>query len=57
MATGTEKPVKIAMEGQTAVREVENRDWSREIQVYKKMGVGAVITNNVCVYINNSLHQ
>ena len=57
MATGTEKPVKIAMEGQTAVREVENKDWSREIQVYKKMGVGAVITNNVCVYINNSLHQ
>lgn len=57
MATGTEKPVKIAMEGQTAVREVENQDWSREIQVYKKMGVGAVITNNVCVYINNSLHQ
>ena len=57
MATGTEKPVKIAMEGQTAVREVENHDWSREIQVYKKIGVGAVITNNVCVYINNSLHQ
>ena len=57
MATGTEKPVKIAMEGQTAVREVENRDWSREIQVYKKIGVGAFITNNICVYINNSLHQ
>ena len=57
MATGTEKPVKIAMEGQTAVREVENQDWSREIQVYKKIGVGAFITNNVCVYINNSLHQ
>lgn len=57
MATGTEKPVKIAMEGQTAVREVENKDWSREIQVYKKIGVGAFITNNVCVYINNSLHQ
>ena len=57
MATGTEKPVKIAMEGQTAVREVENQDWSREIQVYKKIGVGAVITNNICVYINNSLHQ
>lgn len=52
---GAEKPVKIAFEGQAIVREVENRDLSREIQVYKKMGVGAIITNNICVYINSSL--
>ena len=50
-----EKPVKIAIEGATAVREVENQDWSREIQTYKKVGVGTLITNNVCVYINSSL--
>ena len=55
--TGAEKPVKIAIEGQTAVREVENYDWSREVQVYKKLGVGAIITNNICVYINTSLQQ
>lgn len=55
--TGAEKPVKIAIEGQTAVREVENYDWSREVQVYKKLGVGAIITNNICVYINTSLKQ
>lgn len=55
--TGADKPVKIAIEGQTAVREVENEDWSREVQVYKKLGVGAVITNNICVYINSSLQQ
>jgi hypothetical protein len=50
-----EKPVKIALEGATAVREVENEDWSREVQAYKKVGVGALITNNICVYINSSL--
>lgn len=52
---GSDKPVKIAFEGQAIVREFENRDYSREIQVYKKMGVGAIITNNICVYINSSL--
>ena len=52
---GADKPVKIAFEGQTLVREWENRDWSKEIQVYKKLGVGAVITNNICVYQNTSL--
>ena len=52
---GADKPVKIAFEGQAIVREFENRDYSREIQVYKKRGVGAIITNNICVYINSSL--
>ena len=52
---GADKPVKIAFEGQAIVREFENRDYSREIQAYKKMGVGAIITNNICVYINSSL--
>lgn len=52
---GNDKPVKVAFEGSTLVSERENRDWSREIQVYKKMGVGAMITNNICVYINSSL--
>ncbi len=49
------KPVKIAFEGQTQVRDVENADWSKEIQTYKKMGVAAIITNNICVYQNTSL--
>ena len=50
-----EKPVKIAFEGNTLVDERKNDDWSREIQVYKKLGVGALITNNICVYKNDSL--
>ena len=49
------KPVKIAFEGPTAVKEVDNEDWSREIRVYKKFGVATLITNNICVYQNTSL--
>ena len=52
---GNDKPVKIAFEGQTLVDERKNDDWSREIQVYKKLGVGTVITNNICIYQNTSL--
>ena len=52
---GNDKPVKIAFEGATIVDEYVNRDRSREIEVYKKVGVAAVITNNICVYINSSL--
>ena len=49
------KPVKIAFEGPTAVKEVDNHDWSREMRVYKKFGVATLITNNICVYRNTSL--
>ena len=52
---GNDKPVKVAFEGDTLVDERKNDDWSREIQVYKKVGVGAVITNNICVYRNTAL--
>ena len=54
--TGAEKPVKVALEGQTAVREHENADWSREIQTYKKLGVAVYNINpGMCVYKNTSL--
>lgn len=54
-AGSNEKPVKIAFEGQTLVDDRKNDDWSKEIQVYRKLGVGALITNNICVYRNTSL--
>ena len=38
-----------------AVDEYVNKDRSREVQVYKKLGVGTLITNNICVYVNASL--
>ena len=55
--TGSDKPVKVAFEGETAVREVESQeDWSREIQTYRKFGVGVVLVNpGICVYTNSSL--
>lgn len=49
------KPVKIAMEGDTLIREVENADWSKEIQVYKKVGVVCMMTNDICSYVDSSL--
>ena len=52
---GNDKPVKIAFEGQTIVDEYTNYDRSREIQVYKKLGVVAMMTNNICVYEDSSL--
>lgn len=50
-----QKPVTVVFEGQTLVKEFENRDWSTEIQTYQKFGVGIHATNNLAVYKNSSL--
>lgn len=49
------KPVKIAMEGDTLVDEWKNHDWSREVQVYKKVGVVTMLNNSICCYHDTSL--
>ena len=50
------KPVKVAFEGGTLVREVDsNHDWSKEFHVYKKVGVVCMMANNICVYKDTSL--
>lgn len=49
------KPVKIAFEGNTIVDEFNGYDRSREIQVYKKVGVVCMLANNVCAYVDTSL--
>lgn len=51
------KPVKIAFEGNTLVDEEHHNhgDWSREIHVYKKVGVVAMLGNNICAYCDTSL--
>ena len=50
------RPVKIAFEGNTLVQELDNRgDWSKEIQVYRKVGVVAMLTNDICCYVDTSL--
>lgn len=54
--TGTDgKPVKVAFEGETIVDEYQNADRSREIQVYKKVGVAVMMTNNIFSYVDTSL--
>lgn len=54
---GSVKPAKVVMEGSTIVDEYVNKDRSREIQVYKKVGVGVVMTPDICVYVNTSLNM
>lgn len=49
------KPVKIAFEGATQIREIDNLDWSKEIQAYKKVGVVCMMTNDICCYKDTSL--
>ena len=54
---GNSKPAYIAIEGATLTKEVENDDWSKDIQVYKKVGVGVLLTNDICVYHNTDLKR
>ncbi len=51
----SEKLVKIVFEGNTIIDEVANRDWSREIQAYKKLGVSLQTANHIGMYKNTSL--
>lgn len=57
MPSNGRKPVMIASEGQTLVREAENHDWSREIQTYKKLGVAVDITSDMALYVNTALKK
>lgn len=50
-------PVRIAFEGNALVDERKNGDWSRDVHVYKKVGVAAMLTSDICVYQDTSLSQ
>lgn len=53
---GEERIVKIILEGDTQVREFENRDWSSEIQMYKKVGLAMITNPNYwAIYQNTGL--
>ena len=55
---GSDKPVKLAFEGPTAVREVEdNDDWSRDLQTYKKFGIATLLNHWMCSYRNTDLKK
>ena len=49
------KPAKVAFEGQTIVDEYVNKDRSREIQVYKKVGVAVMMSNAIFSYVDTDL--
>ncbi|MCY9594004.1 hypothetical protein PC41400_14490 [Paenibacillus chitinolyticus] len=53
--TEDEKIVKVALEGQTVVKEVQNADDSMEFQAYKKIGSNILFTNYFAVYKNTAL--
>lgn len=54
--SGAEKPVKLAFEGQTAVRTVnDNDDWSTDMQTYKKFGIAIFMNPAICHYKNTDL--
>lgn len=56
LPTGTEKPVKLAFEGATCVRDVtDNDDWSHDYQTYKKFGIATLFNNWMCSYQNTDL--
>lgn len=49
------KPVKVAFEGDTLVKNHDNDDWSTDIMVYKKVGVTCMLANNICCYVDTAL--
>jgi hypothetical protein len=54
-AGSMEAPIKVALEGQTMIREKETADWGVEIQVFKKLGISLLNTNYFGAYTNTSL--
>ena len=55
---GTDKPVKLAFEGPTCVRETnENDDWSTDLQTYKKFGIATFLNHWMCSYRNTELKK
>lgn len=57
---GSEKPVRVVLEGEPQIRDVEgNDDWSHDVQIYVKVGIGTVASLGgatwVCSYQNSEL--
>jgi hypothetical protein len=53
--TADEKIVKVALEGQTIVKDIENADMSMEFQAYKKFGTAVLNVNHFGMITNTSL--
>lgn len=44
-AGSNEKPIKVSLEGDVYIREVDREDWSKEMQIYRKAGIAVLNTN------------
>lgn len=54
-AGASEAPIKLGFEGDSIIRDVQNADWSFEIQLYKKFGITLIHTNHFGIYENTAL--
>lgn len=53
---GDEKIVKVSLVGETIIKDVENEDWSIEVQAYKKFGVAVLTRPNFWgMYYNSAI--
>ena len=51
MPTGSnERPIKVVLEGDARIREIEGADWSKEMQIYRKAGIAVLNTNHFGIY-------
>ena len=60
LAKSVEKPVKLAFEGQTLIKNVDqnqNDDWSTDIQTYKKFGMAILANPAICWFKDTSLKK
>lgn len=55
LPTGKEKVVKVVLEGNTLVRDYENRDGSMEFYIEKKIGTGILCQYNWGIYKNTGI--
>ena len=55
MPGGAEKVVKVVLEGQTQIRDHENKDNSMEVYAWKKMGCAILTYHNWAMYENEDL--
>jgi len=55
MPAGQEKVVKVVLEGQTQIRDHENKDNSMEVYAWKKMGCAILTHHNWAMYQNTGL--
>ena len=55
LPTGREKVVKVVLEGQTQIKDFENRDNSLEVYAWKKMGSAILTYHNWGIYQNTAL--